>query len=71
LAKHANLHFMASHANLFITANSSQHWVDHWGDKYVGQAALWRKALAELPAEVASKVAHENAERLWKLPTAR
>ena len=45
-------------------------WEDHWGDKYVGQAALWRKALAELPAEVASKVAHENAERLWKLPTA-
>ena len=104
LAKHANLHFMASHANPFITANSSQPWVDlfdggqslaprwkalfvkypdrfilnfdnvwvdHWGDKYVGQAALWRKALAELPAEVASKVAHENAERLWKLPTAR
>jgi len=71
LAKHANLHFMTSHANPFITANSSQPWVDHWGDKYVGQAALWRKALAELPAEVASKVAHENAERLWKLPTAR
>ena len=45
-------------------------WEDDWGDKYVKQAALWRKALAELPAEVASKVAHENAERLWKLPTA-
>jgi hypothetical protein len=44
---------------------------DHWSDLYVKQAALWRKALAELPAGVASKVAHENAERLWKLPTAR
>lgn len=44
---------------------------EHWGDKYVRQAALWRKALAELPADVASKVAHENAERLWTLPAAR
>lgn len=104
LAKHANLHFLTSHANPFITADSSQPWVDlfdggqvlaprwkalfvkypdrfilafdnvwveHWGDKYVGQAALWRKALSELPHDVANKVAHGNAERLWKLPTAR
>jgi len=46
-------------------------WADDWGDRYVRQAALWRKALGELPADVASKVAHENTERLWKVPTAR
>lgn len=44
---------------------------EHWGDLYVKQAALWRKALAELPADAAHKVAHANAERLWKLPTAQ
>lgn len=44
---------------------------EHWGDLYVRQAALWREALNKLPNEVAYKVAHENAERLWKLPTAR
>lgn len=46
-------------------------WAEHWGEKYVKQAALWRKALSSLPPDVASKVAHENAERLWKLPTAK
>ena len=46
-------------------------WEKHWGSKYVKQAALWRNALSELPPDVAGKVAHENAERLWKLPTGR
>ena len=45
-------------------------WVEHWGDKYVRQAALWRKALSDLPHAVAHAVAHGNAERLWRLPTA-
>ena len=45
-------------------------WVNHWGDKYVKQAALWRKALKDLPHEVAHAVAHKNAERLWKLSMA-
>ncbi len=104
LAKHKNLHFLTSHANPIVKADSNQPWVDlfdggpslaprwkalfvkypdrfilnfdnvwvdHWGDKYVRQAALWRKALGELPAGVASKIAHENAEQLWGLPTAR
>jgi predicted TIM-barrel fold metal-dependent hydrolase len=44
---------------------------DHWGSYFLKQAELWRKAFSDLPADVASKVAHENAERLWKLPTAR
>jgi len=41
----------------------------HWNNRsdYVGQVALWRKALGELPSAVANAVAHGNAERLWKL----
>lgn len=42
---------------------------EHWGDFYTKQADLWRKALKDLPDDVAQKVAHGNAERLWKLPT--
>jgi len=61
---------MTEYPDRFVLAFDNV-WEDNWGDKYVRQAALWRKALSELPAGVASKVAHENAERLWKLPTAR
>jgi predicted TIM-barrel fold metal-dependent hydrolase len=43
-------------------------WPDHWGDFYLRQAEQWRKAFAALPAEVAHAVAHENAERLWRIP---
>ncbi|MBT3305638.1 MAG: amidohydrolase family protein [Alphaproteobacteria bacterium] len=46
-------------------------WEKQWSSEYVVQADLWRGALGELPPDVASKVAHENAERLWKLPTAQ
>lgn len=42
-----------------------------WRKIYVRQVVLWRKALAELPPEVAHAVAHRNAERLWKLPPAK
>lgn len=45
-------------------------WPEHWSEKYVQQVELWRKALGKLPAEVAHAVAHRNAERLWKLPSA-
>ncbi|MBI4182761.1 MAG: hypothetical protein HY521_02040 [Proteobacteria bacterium] len=44
---------------------------EHWGEPYLRQTALWRKALAELPTEVAHAVAHGNAELLWGLPPAR
>ncbi len=43
----------------------------HWRKLYLKQVALWRKALEELPHEVAHAVAHRNAERLWRLPAAR
>jgi len=42
-------------------------WVEQWGNFYLGQIALWRKALGELPPEVAHAFAHSNAERLWHL----
>ena len=42
-------------------------WPDHWGPDYVQQAALWRETLATLPPAVAHMIAHENAERLWRL----
>jgi len=45
-------------------------WPEHWSETYVQQVALWRKALARLPDDVAHSVAHRNAERLWKLPPA-
>ena len=46
-------------------------WVKHWGDFYLRQVSLWRKALRELPPDVAHAIAHGNAERLWSLPPAR
>lgn len=39
-----------------------------WSDIYIDQVNLWRRALAELPRDVAEKVAYRNAERLWRLP---
>jgi hypothetical protein len=46
-------------------------WAEDWQKKYVKQVNLWRKALKELPDEVAHAVAHRNAELLWRLPPAR
>ncbi|UCG66224.1 MAG: amidohydrolase family protein [Deltaproteobacteria bacterium] len=40
----------------------------HWRKLYVPQVALWRKALKELPNDVAHAVVHANAEKLWRLP---
>ncbi len=39
----------------------------HWKKWFLPQVKLWRSALANLPEEVAHKLAHKNAERLWKL----
>ena len=44
---------------------------NHWGKYYLKQVALWRKALADLPPDVAHALAHGNAERLWRLPAAQ
>jgi len=40
----------------------------HWEGRFIPQVRVWRKALAELPDDVAHMVAHRNAERLWKIP---
>lgn len=46
-------------------------WERHWQEFYPEQMEVWRKALAELPNEVAHKFAHGNAERLWRLKPKR
>ena len=40
----------------------------HWGPYYLKQISLWRKALADLPTDVAHAIAYRNAEKLWRLP---
>jgi len=42
-------------------------WPEQWRNGYKEQVQLWRKALNDLPADVANAVAHGNAERLWKI----
>ncbi|MBT7943867.1 MAG: amidohydrolase family protein [Alphaproteobacteria bacterium] len=59
---------MVEHPDRFVLGFDNV-WPEDWEERYVGQAELWRKALAELPPEVAHAVAHGNAERLWNLPT--
>ena len=46
-------------------------WADDWGDFYLDQIELWRKALTDLPPAAAHALAHGNAERLWRLPPAK
>jgi len=42
-------------------------WPEHWGQYYLNQIRLWRRAIKELPPDVAHAFAHGNAERLWRL----
>jgi hypothetical protein len=58
---------LTKHPDRFIL-NFDNVWPEHWGSDYVDQAFIWRNALAALPVGVAHKIAHQNAERLWKLP---
>jgi len=44
-------------------------WPEHWGQYYLDQIEIWRKAFNELTPEVAHALAHGNAERLWHLQT--
>jgi hypothetical protein len=43
-------------------------WDRHWKEFYPDQIKHWRAALIDLPPHVAHALAHENAERLWKIP---
>ncbi len=58
------------HADRFVLGFDSV-WADHWGRQYSDQVALWRNALNNPPHPVAHAVAHENAERLWRLAPAK
>ena len=40
---------------------------EHWTSFYSEQMNYWKKALADLPAQVAQLIAHGNAERLWRI----
>ncbi len=41
-------------------------WISDWNN-YLRKVKKWRDALSELPPEVAHKIGHQNAERLWHL----
>lgn len=56
------------HPGRFILAFDNV-WPEHWGDFYLEEAGYWRTALSVLPDRVARSLAHNNAERLWGLPT--
>lgn len=43
-------------------------WGTHWKDLYPEQMRYWKRAMDDLPPNVAQAVAHGNAERLWNIP---
>lgn len=55
-----------AHPDRFVMAFDNV-FAEHWGDYYLEQVKLWRKALAQLPPAAAQAIAHGNAERLWGL----
>lgn len=42
-------------------------WAHHWRTEYSKKVKLWRAALLDLPPNIANKIAHGNAERLYGL----
>jgi len=57
---------ITGHPDRFIFALDNV-WSYQWQDTYMKHIALWKSALADLPPDVASAVAHGNAEKLWHL----
>lgn len=43
--------------------------VNDWRKGYLKEVLHWRQAFADLPPDVANHIAHQNAERLWHLPS--
>lgn len=43
--------------------------LNDWRNGYVKEVTHWRRAFADLPPDVANQIAHQNAERLWHLPS--
>ena len=60
---------MIRHPDRFVLAFDNV-FPPNWSEQYTRKVAAWRDALLDLPPEVAHKVAHGNAERLWRLPPA-
>ncbi|MBE9516152.1 MAG: amidohydrolase family protein [Proteobacteria bacterium] len=54
------------HPDRFIFALDNV-WERHWSEYYLEQMEYWKKAMIDLPRDVAHAVAHGNAERLWNL----
>lgn len=50
---------------LFALDNVTQR---HWRDFYHYEMRFWMSAMNSLPNDIAHKIAHQNAERLWRLP---
>jgi len=57
---------MIAHPDRFIFAVDNV-WEDQWRNGYREQVDLWRRALGNLPPQIAHAIAHGNAEKLWKL----
>jgi hypothetical protein len=63
----ARMTFLAGAADPHGTDGSDNVMIHIWRDFYVREIRIWRHALQTLPAPVAHRIAHENAERLWHL----
>ena len=57
---------MSAHPDRFVLGFDNV-FEGHWSSFYGKQVRFWRKALATLPGDAANKIAHGNAERLWRL----
>ena len=55
-----------SYPDRFIYASDAMI-VQQWRNRFVNRLLIWQRTFQELPPEVAHKIAHKNAERLWHL----
>ena len=60
---------ISDHPDRFVLAFDNV-FPPHWKKRYVQKVKFWRDALGELPADIARRVACENAARLWQVDTA-
>ena len=58
---------LIDHADRFVLSFDAP-FGHQWANRIPREAAIWRRTLQRLPIEVAHKIGHENAERLWHLP---
>lgn len=58
---------LTRHPDRFVFALDNV-WERHWEELYPDQMRYWKRAMGDLPPNVAHAVAHGNAERLWNMP---